>query len=466
MSARDAGARVVVLEAAPEELRGGNTSYSGGTFAFPQKGLSEIRELMPDLSDAEAATLDMPAYTADQMYSTWMNLTKGFADAELAEAVIAQGNQKLRWLLQLGLKLELFTTFAIRSGGRIKWQSGQNVVGAKSGGLGLSEALFAAAEKRGVEFRYGTKAVRLVVTDKGEVRGVVAKGKDGFQTIKSKGVILGCGGFEANREMRARYLGKKWDVVRIRGTRYNVGDGLRMALEAGAQPWGQWSSCHGVLLDANASYIPNKKVGDSTNRSATCCGILVNCNGKRFLDEGEDVRTATYAKFGEAALDQPGGIAFQVFDAKVQYLLEDRYATTTPVTAASVEELADKLRAPDLVETIKDFNAAVQEGTFDPVRKDGKCTIGVEPPKSNWALKLDTPPLLAYPVTGGITFTYGGLKINTKAQVLDFDDRAIPGLYACGEIVGGLFYYAYVGGGSLMAGGVFGSAAGAGAAQE
>ncbi len=389
-----------------------------------------------------------------------MRQTRGLANPELVETVISRSNETIRWLTGRGVQWSPFTTFAIREGGKTKWPPGQTVMGARNGGIGLSDTLFQVIEKQGAEIKYGTRAIKLLVDSKGRVCGVTAKGPDGIQDIPAKAVILGCGGFEANREMRARYLGKLWEMARIRGTRYNVGLGLTMAMEVGAQPSGHWSCCHGALIDANAAYLPDRDVGDATNRSSTCFGILVNVNGKRFLDEGEDLRTYTYARFGEAAIGQPDSAAFQIFDSKVQHLLEDRYATSTPVTADTPEELARTLEIPGLADTIKEFNAAVKDGAFDPLRKDGKSTAGIQPAKSNWAQRIDTPPLMAYPVTGGIAFTYGGIKVNSSAEVLDFEDKAIPGLYAVGEIVGGLFYYAYMGGAGLVSGAVFGGAAG------
>jgi tricarballylate dehydrogenase len=247
-----------------------------------------------------------------------------------------------------------------------------------------------------------------------------------------------------------------------------MGHGIKMALEIGAQPSGHWSKCHGTLIDADAPFVADRRTGDKTNRQSYPYGVLVNSNGKRFVNEGEDTRQFTYAKMGEAALDQPDGIVFQIFDAKIKDLLEHRYTTAVVTKADTIQGLAEKLDIVPaaLSETIDAFNAAVQPGPFDPAKKDGKHTVGVAPPKSNWAQKIDTPPFLAYAVTGGITFTFGGLKINSKAQVLDTEDRVIKGLYAAGEIAAGLFYHNYPGGTCLTSGAVFGRLAGAAAARE
>ena len=197
--------------------------------------------------------------------------------------------------------------------------------------------------------------------------------------------------------------------------------------------------------------------------------LIVNVNGERFVDEGADFRNYTYAKYGREILKQPERVAFQLFDAKAQPLLRDEYriAKVTKATANTIGELAMTLGIDRdaLARTVEAFNTAVQPGTFDPTRLDGKHTEGIAPPKSNWALPLDTPPYTGYAVTCGITFTFGGLRINRDAQVLDGEGQPMPGLYAAGEIIGGLFYHNYAGGSGLMAGAVFGKIAGTSAAR-
>jgi tricarballylate dehydrogenase len=241
-----------------------------------------------------------------------------------------------------------------------------------------------------------------------------------------------------------------------------------MGLEIGAGPEGQWNKCHATFIDADAPHIADRAMTDKTNRLSYPFCVLVNKKGERFVDEGEDYLQLTYAKFGEAALDQPQDLAFQLFNAEDQKLLEERYATGACTKADTISELAEKLNieASALSRTIEAYNAAVQPGAFNPAIKDGKHTVGIHPPKSNWAKKLDTPPFLGYKVTCGITFTYGGLKTNSKAQVVNKDNKVIPGLYAAGEIVGGQFYHNYPGGSCLIAGAVFGRLAGSDAARQ
>jgi tricarballylate dehydrogenase len=239
-----------------------------------------------------------------------------------------------------------------------------------------------------------------------------------------------------------------------------------MAFEVGASPYGNWSGCHACAWDRNAPEFGDLAVGDNFQKHCYPFGIVVNAEGKRFIDEGADFRNYTYAKYGRVILAQPGGFAWQIFDKKVTHLLRDEYRIrqVTKVTANTLEELVSKLEdvdAEQALETINVYNSSVRTDVpFDPNVKDGRRTEGLEIPKSNWANTLDDPPFEAYAITCGITFTFGGLRINNDAQVLDEDLQPIPGLYASGELVGGIFYKNYPGGTGLMAGAVFGKIAG------
>jgi tricarballylate dehydrogenase len=302
------------------------------------------------------------------------------------------------------------------------------------------------------------------------VIGVTVQGPDGFADLHSKAVILACGGFEANAEMRTRYLGPGWELAKVRGIPYNTGDGIRMALDIGAQPYGHWSSCHAVAWDLNAPPTGDRTITELYQKHSYPFGLIVNADGKRFVDEGADFRNYTYAKYGREILQQPLGMAVQIFDDKVKHLLRDEYRIdqVTKAETQTIEELADQLgiNREGLVQTIKEYNAAVQPGEYNPTILDGKHTLGITPPKSNWALPIDTPPYLGFAVTCGITFTFGGLRINTRGQVLDTEGNPIPGLYAAGELVGGLFYYNYPGGSGLASGAVLGKLAGASAGAD
>jgi tricarballylate dehydrogenase len=243
-----------------------------------------------------------------------------------------------------------------------------------------------------------------------------------------------------------------------------------MALAIGASPSGNWSGCHAVQWDMNAPEFGDLKVGDQFQKHSYPFGILINADGKRFLDEGADFRNYTYAKYGRVVLEQRGQFAWQVFDRRVQHLLRDEYRIRqiTKVAANTIEEFAQKLEGVDaaaFLDTIKEWNRAVRTDIpFDPNIKDGRCTSGIAINKSNWANAIDTPPFEGYAVTCGVTFTFGGLRIDTNTQVLNTDYQAMGGLYAAGELVGGLFYFNYPGGTGLMSGAVFGRIAGAAAA--
>ena len=265
--------------------------------------------------------------------------------------------------------------------------------------------------------------------------------------------------------MRERHLGPAWASAKVRGTQFDTGDGIRMALDIGAQPFGDWGGCHAVAWDLNAPPFGDRKIADLYQKHSYPFGIVVDVDGRRFVDEGADFRNYTYARYGREILTRPHGAAFQLFDARTTALLRDEYRIPQVSKAESdtVTELAEMLGIdPEgLARTVREFNDAVQPGGFDPTALDGKRTLGVDPPKSNWALPIDTPPYVGYAVTCGITFTFGGLKIDAHARVLDPSDTPIPSLYAAGELVGGLFYDNYPGGSGLMAGAVFGRVAGA-----
>jgi tricarballylate dehydrogenase len=341
-------------------------------------------------------------------------------------------------------------------------------VEAVGAGPGLVGALFDRAAKDGVAIRYASKATRLLADQNGKIAGLEVRGPEGSYLIQAGSVVLAAGGFEANAEWRCRYLGPDWDLAKVRGTMYNTGDGIRMALEVGAQPFGHWSSCHAVAWDLNAPPYGDRKIGDLFQKHSYPLGIVVNIKGERFFDEGADFRNYTYAEYGRRIITQPRRAAFQIFDAKVTPLLREEYRIreVTKAEASTIEELARKLEidVAGLVQTIREFNAAVQPGQFNPAILDRKSTREINPPKSNWALTIDTPPYVGYGVTTGITFTFGGMRITPKAEVLDTEGRCIPGLYAAGENAAGLFYYNYPGGSGLMAGAVFGRIAGAEAA--
>ena len=359
---------------------------------------------------------------------------------------------------------------AFKVNGKYKFWGGL-AVEAWGGGPGLVDLEHKAAVKAGIPIHYETAAESLIEED-GVVRGVIARHKGRKVRIGAKAVVLACGGFESNAEMRTRYLGPGWELAKIRGTRFNTGDGIKMALAIGAQPTGNWSGGHAVAWDRNAPEFGDLTVGDNFQKHSYPWGIMINANGERFLDEGSDYRNYTYAKNGRVILMQPKQFCYQVFDNKIIPMLRDEYRIkrVTKIRANTLEELCAKMEDVDAAKalaTIKEYNNAVMTDVpFNPNVKDGRGTRGLKIPKSNWANTIDEPPFEAYAVTCGLTFTFGGLKIDTTARVIDSDGAPIPGLYATGELVGGLFWFNYPGGTGLMNGSVFGKIAGNNAGER
>ncbi|MBI4305576.1 MAG: FAD-dependent tricarballylate dehydrogenase TcuA [Chloroflexi bacterium] len=469
LAAAEAGARVLVLEKAPREARGGNSYFTGGMFRFPYESVLDVEELTGELSPVERDSIDLGQYSEPAFYGDLMRLSDGLSDPNLAQTLVARARPALAWTRRHGVRWVLaYGRQSFKVAGKHKFWGGLacECVGA---GKGLIEALFQSCGRvPAIDITYDTMADRLQVDRKGAITGVSIRGASGLGSIDCGAVVLACGGFEANTEMRVRYLGAGWDLVKVRGTEFNTGDGIRMALEIGAQPHGHFSGCHAVAWDAGAPVAGDRRIADLFQKHSYPFGIIVNVRGERFVDEGADFRNYTYAKYGKEILRQPRRLAFQIFDQQVVHLLRDEYRIkeVTSATAGTVRELAAALDIdPDGLErTVAGYNRAVVDGDFNPAVLDGKRAAGIEPPKSNWALRLERPPFVGYAVTCGITFTFGGLRIDTGARVIDTQKRAIPGLYAAGELVGGLFYENYPGGAGLTAGAVFGQIAGRGAA--
>lgn len=467
ISAREEGASVLVLEAASPDSRGGNSFFTGGALRFAFNDLDDIRRLIPDLTDDEAEQYVITPQPAEKLFDELAELSEYLADPELTDTVVESGYDTLLWLARHGLK---FGLAAGRHGQRLNgkiYMSDGNPVELWGGGRELVSSLFRISDALGAVIRYDARAVGLDVTDDGVEVAYLKGGTK--RRVKARSVVLASGGFEANPEMRTRYLGPNWELARVRGTEFNVGDGLRMALDLGAASTGNWSGCHAVAWDVNAPLTGDRKVGDSFQKHSYPHGIVVNANAERFLDEGADFHTHTYAKYGGEILKQPGRVAYQIFDDKVMDRLREEYRQrATKFTADTIPDLAKKMGVdPDRLEkTITEFNASINDREYNPTTKDGKATVGITPPKSNWALPIDKPPFVAYAVTCGITFSFGGLRISTDAEIVDPAGRPLPGLYAAGEIVGGLYFYNYPSGAGLVSGAVFGRAAGRNAAQR
>ena len=471
LSAQEQGARVVVLERAPEEESGGNSRFTAGAIRVAYRGVDDLRELMPDLTEAEIAQTDFGTYTEDQFFDDMFRVTRNRTDPVLCEILVRRSFETLKWLRGKGVRFApIWGRQAFKVDGKFKFWGGLTIE-AYGGGPGLVQAETEACKKRGIEIRYRSRATR-ILSDGFKVLGVEVKTPGRIYELRAPAVILASGGFQADAEMRTRYLGPGWELAKVRGTRFNTGDGIKMALDIGASPFGNWSGCHAVQWDFNAPEFGDLAVGDAFQKHSYPWSVLINANGKRFLDEGADFRNYTYAKYGRVVLEQPGNFAWQVFDKKVLHVLRDEYRIkqVTKVRADTLEELASKLEGVDgkaFLEEIRRYNAAVRTDIpFNPNIKDGRCTEGLEINKSNWANTIDEPPFEAYQVGCGITFTFGGLRIDPETRVLNQDLEPIGGLYACGELVGGIFYFNYPGGSGLINGAVFGKIAGATAVAD
>jgi tricarballylate dehydrogenase len=467
IAARNAGARVIMLEAAPKEERGGNSTYTAGATRLVYNGAEDVKTLV-DLSEAELASMDFGSYSAEQYFDDMYRMTRYRTDPELCELLVNNSLSTWQWLKAQGVRFQTSQgRQAFKVDGKYKFWGGL-CVEIWGGGPGLVDMEHAIAEKKGVDIRYETAGVSLLTDDSG-VTGMRTRHKGKTRDLTAGAVVLACGGFESNAEMRTRYLGQGWELAKVRGTRFNTGAGIKMALDIGAMPHGHWSSCHAVAWDMNAPPFGDLSVGDNFQKHSYPLGIMVNARGERFVDEGADFRNYTYAKYGHVVREQPDMLAWQIFDKKVLHMLRDEYRIrrVTKVSADTLEELVRKLEGVDpkrCLEELTAYNAAVMTDVpFNPAVKDGRGTKGLEVPKSNWANVLDTPPYEAYAVTCGVTFTFGGLKISTGCEVEDTAGHTIPGLYAAGEVVGGLFYHNYPGGTGLTSGAVFGKIAGQGA---
>src|ERR1700691_5309971 len=335
VAARNAGAaRVLVLEKAPEAMRGGNTHYSGGLLRIAFDRVDELLHLVPKARELPGFVDGIEAYPRDAFMADLKRMTANHTDPELAETLVANSYATASWMADEGIGFEpAISLGAVRVGNQIKWPKGA-IIRAVHEGVGLSRMWFTAAERKGVTIRYGAAATRLVLDGSGRVCGVVVRDAAGLHEVAGRAIVLGCGGFEANVAWRAQYLGRPWDHAKVRGTPHNQGDGLRMACEIGAMPWGQWSGCHATPINAEAPPFGDRQLTDKTNRLSYPYGVMLNRLGQRFVDEGEDQAFFTYAKFGGIILNQPGGVAWQIFDSKVRHLLEPRYATSDPIEAA------------------------------------------------------------------------------------------------------------------------------------
>ena len=452
------------LNGHPKSARGGNSAFTGGCFRTVYEGVDDIHRLVPDLTEEERASSDFGSYDAAKFYLDLCELSGYRADPVLIDILVEQSLPTLLWMQGHGVRfLPAYGRQSFKVDGRNVFWGGLTVETA-GGGQGLVDALFRRAEALGVAIHYDHKVEQLL-GNRRQVSGVIVNGEE----LAADAVILAAGGYHANTEWRVRYLGQGWDLAKVRGSRYNTGNVIKAALDIGARSHGNWSGCHSVFFDAGADDFGNLAMLNQQKNYFTL-GIVVNRDGQRFFNEGSDFRNYTYSKMGAAILKQPGGTGWQVFDAQSTAILPDEYRVPRAARfeADTLEALAAKLEGIDheaFLRTVAEFNEAVDEAVpFNPAVLDGRATRGLAIDKTNWARVLREPPYVAYQVTCGITLTYGGLAIDEQARVENEEGEAIAGLYAAGELVGGLYYDRYPGGAGLTSGAVFGRIAGENAA--
>jgi tricarballylate dehydrogenase len=462
LSAQGRGARVLVLEAGGVEDRGGNSRYAAGVMRFVHDGRADLEPLLCAESRERLERVEVAPYSAAAYRADLRLLCGDDVDPALVGMLVDGSHAAIRWLREQGVEWELLPGAGAEpvAGERPSLRPGGEAR-IRGGGPALIDRLLEAFEAGGGTVRFDSPVEGLIASGD-TVRGVRVRRPANTAAIGARSVVLACGGFAANPEMRARYLGFGWDLVKVRGTRFNDGRMLAEALAVGAAPYGNWSMAHATPVDLASPEVGDVELAEQLPRYSYPYGLLVNAEGRRFLDEGVDLWGLTYAQVGRAIRAQPGGVAFQVFDQRTVGLLTPAYRTGTPVEAGSPEELAGKLGLPteQFVATILDYNAACRPGEFDPERKDSLGTEGLAPAKSNWALPLDRPPYVAYAVTCGVTFTFGGLRIDERGRVLTAAGAPMPGLYGAGEILGGFFAHSTPSGVGLVRGSVTARAAG------
>lgn len=469
ISALEQGAEVLILEKAPYAEAFGNSRYTAGAMRFAYHAQAEIVALLSNAHDLRIRQTNFGSYPKSKFKEDLLNFNGGKQLSLQQQILVEHSYASIKWLASHGVEFEpIYSRQSFQKDGKhIFW--GGLTLAAKGEGEGLVQAELAEFLRLGGKIYYETKAIELL-KEKAEIKGIICETSSGEKTFLANKVILACGGFEANPDLRKKFLGADWDKAKVRGTPHNMGIGIEMALKAGAAFHGLAEGCHAVPMDLHMPDYGNLDIPyQDRKRYRKICyflGIMLNAQGKRFVDEGKNFRNYTYAQFGKAILHQPGAFAWQVFDSKVADLLYDEYSfwDASFVEANTLEDLVAKMdgvHKEQSLATLHAYNKAVDDAiAFDPTILDGKCTQGLTLNKSNWANKIDTPPFKAFPVTCGITFTYGGLQVNEKAEVLDTNGQAISGLYACGELVGGVFYHGYPGGSGLTSGAVFGKLAG------
>ncbi|WP_028351759.1 FAD-dependent tricarballylate dehydrogenase TcuA [Bradyrhizobium murdochi] len=440
ISARRAGASVLVLEGAPKFYRGGNTRHTRN---------------MRCAHDAATDILTGP-YTEEEFWDDLLRLTGGQTDEELAKFMIRESKDILNWIVEQGVRWQPSLGGTLSLGRTNSFFLG--------GGRAMLNALYLTAEKLGVEIVYDAEVIDLEIEHGMFLSARLKQPIDGTSEIRASALVAAAGGFEANIEWLKEYWGEAANNFLIRGTPYNRGSILKMLLDKGVQDIGDPTQCHAVAIDARA---PKFDGGIITRHDSVVFGIVVNKHAQRFYDEGEDIWPKRYAIWGRLVAAQPDQIAYIIFDNSVR----NSFMPTLfpPIEGGSIAELAAKLELDpaSLEKTIAEFNAAVKPGTFDHTILDDCRTEGITPPKTHWARRIETPPYLAYPVRPGITFTYLGTRVNRQARMVMKDGKPSANMFAAGEIMAGnVLGKGYAAGIGMTIGSVFGRVAGREAAKN
>ncbi len=439
IAARRNGASVAVLEKAPRFYRGGNTRHTRN---------------MRCAHDAATETLSGPYYE-EEFYDDLLRVTEGQTDPDLARMMIRRSKDMLGWIAEQGVRFQPSLGGTLSLGRTNSFFLG--------GGRAMLNALYRTAEALGVHVAYESEVTGLEM-DAGRFVAAEVTRPEGRRRLAARALVAASGGFEANIDWLKEGWGEVAENFLIRGTPYNRGSLLRTLIDQGARQIGDPTQCHAVAIDARA---PKFDGGIITRLDCVVFGIVVNRDARRFYDEGEDIWPKRYAIWGRLVAAQPGQIAYILFDAKSLKLFMP--SLFPPVAAGSIPELAEKLGLDPaaLAATVEGFNAAVQPGAFDDTVLDGCRTEGLDPPKTNWARRIDQAPFYAYPVRPGITFTYLGVAVDAEARVQLAAGGRAENVYAAGEIMAGnVLGRGYAAGIGMTIGSVFGRLAGEGASAH
>jgi tricarballylate dehydrogenase len=438
LTAREAGARVLLVEAAPRHSRGGNSRH--------------VRNLRCMHDEPEGGL--QGSYSLSEYWEDLEQVTSGNTNEELARLTVQGSSDCYRWMQNQGVRFQPALSGTLQLSRTNAFFLG--------GGKAMLNAYYHRAESVGIEIQYETAVVQLDIHD-GIFKSAIVSNSGQTRRVKAAAMVAAAGGFQGNREWLREVWGEAADNFIIRGTPYDDGRVLRMLLNAGAKTVGDPAQCHAIAVDARA---PKFDGGIVTRVDCVSLGIVVNRDAVRFYDEGEDFWPKRYAIWGRLIAQQPGQIAFAIIDSKSAGLFLP--PLSPPITAGSIPELATKLFLdPEaLGQTVATFNAAVIPGEFNHSVLDNCYTQDLILAKSHWARRIDTPPYLAYPLRPGITFTYLGVTVNHKAQMILQNDQAARNIYAAGELMAGnILGKGYLAGIGMTIGTTFGRIAGREAAQ-